>query len=260
MVSPTKWTELSLSADRRSAAFATMDGGWRRTVVALAGAGVATVGGLAVGSASAVTTSAAVGSGTGVVVSAGLAAYSGQSVSSAAILGAGGGLAGGAAAGRIAPGLSGLRRTLAAGGAGGAAEGAFRRTVAGQGVGSIVAGAALDGILGAATAGILDRAIVGTVVAGRRLTEVYGSGPKPQLYAYSDRPFKGDVLRGTAGGRPFVSEVAPGDWQTSLLPHHAIKRFFAVSRPSRRPHVHELTPAEAREFARFPATTFSNIL
>ena len=58
-------------------------------------------------------------------------------------------------------------QTLGAGFGGGFAEGAFRATLDGQNVGGIARAAVVDGLIGAATAGLIDRAVVGIGYAGQ---------------------------------------------------------------------------------------------
>ena len=66
---------------------------------------------------------------------------------------------------------------------------------------------------------------------------------QPRLWAYSDKPFTGDVLSGIAGGRPFVSSVAPTGWHNSLRPDHMVQRVLRLGRSARRPFAREITGA-----------------
>ena len=167
--------------------------------IILAGGGAITVGlggfGTAAAGAgtSATVSSAAVGGAIGTGISVGYAAYNGDSLSSAAVIGAGSGIVGGAASGAIGlPGRLGASRlasAIAAGGAGGAAEGAFRATIDGQSVGGIARAAVTDGLLGAATAGLIDRTIVGIGRANQAVRNSISKidvAPNPGLGAADD--------------------------------------------------------------------------
>ncbi len=135
--------------------------------IVVAGAGTVTAIGGAVTATGTLTGSVAISAGIGVTIGVGIAAYQGASLSSAATVGAASGLVGGFAGHTV--GLSTLLRarifvgTLAAGGAGGAAEGAIRATLDGQSLGGIAQSAAEGGVIGAITGGILNRTVVGIV-------------------------------------------------------------------------------------------------
>ena len=128
--------------------------------LAMTGTGAVTVAAGGMGLSGTTTSTLAIGGGMGMAFGGGAALYRGEDLSTAAILSVGGGMLGGSAS-RLAGTTGTLRTAMLGGGFGGSAEGGFRAVLQGRTAGGIAYAMAYDGVLGVATGGILDRAIIG---------------------------------------------------------------------------------------------------